>query len=52
MPTEDRAALMETSVIGTIAVEAANSALRRMALEHASWQRFGGRRRPRRSKTT
>lgn len=41
VPATGRAAQMEATVIGTIAYEVALSALRRMALEHASWRRFG-----------
>jgi hypothetical protein len=41
VPTDDRAAAMEASVIGTISYEVAIAALRRLALEHASWRRFG-----------
>jgi DNA-binding transcriptional MerR regulator len=41
VPERDRAAQMETSVVGTIAYEVATGALRRLALEHASWRRFG-----------
>jgi DNA-binding transcriptional MerR regulator len=52
MPPDDRVQQMEVSVIGTIAVEVAFSAMRRMALEHASWQRFGQARRPRRPNRT
>ena len=37
----DRASQVEYTVVGTIACEVATSALRRMALEHASSQRFG-----------
>lgn len=44
VPPVDRVEQMEASVIGTIGLEVAVSALRRMALEHASWQRFGGAR--------
>lgn len=41
IPAEGREAQMEASVIGTISYEVAISALRRLALEHASWRRFG-----------
>lgn len=41
LPDHDRAAQMEASVIGTISYEVAIGALRRLALEHASWRRFG-----------
>ncbi|MGV3714303.1 MerR family transcriptional regulator [Pseudolysinimonas sp.] len=41
LPPDDRAAQMEASVIGTISYEVAIAALRRLALEHASWRRFG-----------
>jgi hypothetical protein len=44
-----RAEQMETTVVGTIAFEAAGNAIRRMALEHMSELRFGtdgGRTRP------
>jgi len=41
LPPDGRAGQMEASVIGTIAYEVATSALRRLALEHASWRRFG-----------
>ena len=41
IPDADRATQMETSVIGTISYEVAIAALRRLALEHASWRRFG-----------
>lgn len=41
IPDADRSAQMETSVIGTISYEVALAALRRLALEHASWRRFG-----------
>lgn len=41
VPADDRAAAMEASVIGTISYEVAIAALRRLALEHASWRRFG-----------
>lgn len=42
----DRSEQMEYSVVGTIAFEVAANAIRRMALEDASWRRFGpGRRR-------
>ena len=51
LPEDDRTVQMEMSVIGTVAVERAVAAVRRMALEHASAQRFG-RRRPRRAGTT
>jgi DNA-binding transcriptional MerR regulator len=40
IPTHDRVLGMEAAVIGTISYEVAVSALRRMALEHASAQRF------------
>jgi len=43
VPAQDRVEQMEVSVIGTIASEVAVAALRRMALEHASWHRFGRR---------
>jgi len=51
VPDEDRVQQMEVVVIGTVAVEEALAALRRMALEHASWERFGRARRPRRAST-
>lgn len=41
IPAEGRETQMEASVIGTISYEVAISALRRLALEHASWRRFG-----------
>jgi DNA-binding transcriptional MerR regulator len=41
VPDADRATQMEASVIGTISYEVAIAALRRLALEHASWRRFG-----------
>lgn len=41
LPPTDRVVQMEASVIGTIAYEVAVAAVRRMALEHASWRRFG-----------
>jgi DNA-binding transcriptional MerR regulator len=41
LPPTDRTLQMEFSVIGTIATEVAIAAVRRMALEHASWRRFG-----------
>jgi hypothetical protein len=41
LPPDDRAVQMEASVIGTISYEVAIAALRRLALEHASWRRFG-----------
>ena len=41
LPPDDRAMQMEASVIGTISYEVAISALRRLALENASWRRFG-----------
>lgn len=41
VPDVDRAAQMEVTVVGTIAYEVALGALRRLALEHASWRRFG-----------
>lgn len=41
VPAVDRAAQMEVAVVGTIAYEVALGALRRLALEHASWRRFG-----------
>lgn len=45
----DRSTQMEFSVVGTVAFEVAVNAIRRMALEDASWRRFGsGRRRSRR----
>ena len=40
VPDDDRAVQMEVTVIGTIAYEVALAALRRMALEHASAERF------------
>jgi DNA-binding transcriptional MerR regulator len=43
LPTGDRAAQMEHSVVGTIAFEVAQAAVRRMALEHVSARRFGRR---------
>jgi Predicted transcriptional regulators len=41
IPDADRGTQMEVSVIGTISYEVAVAALRRLALEHASWRRFG-----------
>jgi DNA-binding transcriptional MerR regulator len=42
----ERGDQMEYSVVGTVAFEVATNAIRRMALEDASWRRFGpGRRR-------
>jgi DNA-binding transcriptional MerR regulator len=43
-----RAEQMEGSVVGTVAFEVATNAIRRMALEDASWRRFGPGRRGRR----
>lgn len=43
----DRFAQMEGSVVGTVAFEVAANAIRRMALEDASWRRFGPGRRGR-----
>lgn len=43
VPGHDRVLQMEVTVIGTIAYESAVSAIRRMALEHASSERFGHR---------
>lgn len=43
----DRAVQMEYSVVGTVAFETATNAIRRMALEDASWRRFGPGRRAR-----
>jgi hypothetical protein len=45
VPAEDRVLQMETAVIGTVGVEVAFGAMRRLALEHASWRRFGRGRR-------
>ena len=47
----DRAEQMEASVVGTVAFEVAANAIRRMALEDASWRRFGPGRRGRRRAT-
>ena len=44
VPEHDRTLQMEVSVIGTVAVERVLAAIRRMALEHASDERFGRRR--------
>lgn len=44
LPAEDRTTQMEGTVIGTIGWEVATAALRRIALEDASWRRFGRRR--------
>ncbi|MBX3143514.1 MAG: MerR family transcriptional regulator [Trueperaceae bacterium] len=41
LPTDDRVQQMEFSVVGTISYEVAVAAIRRLALEHASWERFG-----------
>ena len=38
---ESRSVQMEFTVVGTIAFDLAASAIRRMALEHASFERFG-----------
>lgn len=46
----DRGEQMEYSIVGTVAFEVATNAIRRMALEDASWRRFGPGRR-RRSRT-
>ena len=44
VPTDDdRSRQVEYSVIGTVVFEVAADALRRMALEHASFKRFGRR---------
>lgn len=40
----DRAAMMEHTVVGTVAFERAYGAIRRLALEHHSQKRFGRRR--------
>lgn len=42
LPVDDRVQQMEFSVVGTISYEVAAAAIRRLALEHASSQRFGG----------
>ncbi|MEZ5251463.1 MAG: hypothetical protein R2713_20295 [Ilumatobacteraceae bacterium] len=41
MPDTDRIQQVEYTVVGTVAVEAAINAIRRMALEDASERRFG-----------
>ncbi len=43
-PQQDRSSLMEQAIIGTVAFEQAYGAIRRLALEHQSYQRFGRRR--------
>ena len=43
---ETRSVQMEFTVVGTIAFDLAASAIRRMALEHASYERFGSDRPP------
>lgn len=43
-PRQDRSSLMEQAIIGTVAFEQAYGAIRRLALEHQSYQRFGRRR--------
>jgi DNA-binding transcriptional MerR regulator len=44
VPETDRSLMMEYTVAGTVAVEVAMNAIRRMALEDASERRFGDRR--------
>lgn len=41
VPDHDRVLQMEATVVGTIAYEVAVAAIRRLALEHASSERFG-----------